>query len=325
MKNFIVLLLFLNLSSLGKTQVPDTAPWCPDGATWVYRKNSSIFVDYSVYSYIKDTIIQGFSSKVIKATEISVAVQSPTNPNTVRFVTDSSFHYLRESNDSLYVYYENVFVFMYKFNSQVGDVFITNKQSDNILCDLIPDNFYSNDTLFVNGIDNSFVRNGMNFQRAFVSSLNRWDYGTIINKIGGDRSFFSRPSAGSCYLGTGYIELLCYSDNIRGFLKIKGDASVDLTELCEYVTVSVDDQLLSTSKNDNWIIYPNPSSFSIELKNINSSEKVEYSILDISLKEVCPKKQVINNVIDISNINAGIYFLILSQNRTSKSFKIIIL
>ena len=126
MKNLIYLFLFLNFSTISNAQVPDTAPWCPDGATWVYHQFAQSSIVYNVYEYFKDTTINGYISKVIRDRKITINPPDPNNPNYMRYKGDTNFLYLRESNDSVFILSNNEFKLIYDFSAEVGDQIILN-------------------------------------------------------------------------------------------------------------------------------------------------------------------------------------------------------
>lgn len=82
-----------------------------------------------------------------------------------------------------------------------------------------------------------------------------------------------------------------------------------------YATLAQDDFNVSiseiTSKEDQLVVYPNPSSGKIQ---VNISEEFEYRILDAVGKEYSNGKALSAELIDISNLKTGNYSLIIELN-----------
>jgi hypothetical protein len=317
MKKLIFLCFCLSLSNLNKAQVPDTAPWCPDGATWVYNKIFPNQAFFSVYEYQKDTIINSFLTKVIRAKEIELVFPNPMNPSLLRGVHDSSYFYLRESNDSIYYLVNGVFRFMYNFNASIGDEFISTAFNDYYSCSTPVADFYDDDTLKCINIDYPVSSNNLTFKRLKMSSSGRWEYGDIINKIGGFRSFVPRSTQDTiCYWDVNYSPngMVCYSDNIRGTLTFQNQSD-GFFEKCEYITTKVNPIELVL---EDYFIYPNPTNDKISIFSLNSNIYSDYYIVDLFGRKLmsCFNSNLQN--IDTSKLPKGNYLLILNPNKSQQ-------
>jgi len=320
MKKLIYLCLFLSFSNVSKAQVLDTAPWCPDGATWVYNKIFPNQAFFSVYEYEKDTIINSFLTKVIRAKEIELVFPNPMNPDLLRGVHDSSYFYLRESNDSIYYLVNGVFRFMYNFNASIGDEFISKAFNDYYTCSAPGSNFFEDDTLKCVNIDYPVSSNNLTFKHLKMSSQGRWEYGDIINKIGGFRSFVPRSTQDTiCYWDVNYspFGMVCYSDNIRGTLTFQNQSD-GFFEKCEYIVTKVNSLELFTEKP---ILYPNPTNDNLTIKFPKNIEIADYQIMDISSRVIQSKRQSALKNIDVSQLQTGTYFINISLDSHSHLIK----
>ena len=92
------------------------------------------------------------------------------------------------------------------------------------------------------------------------------------------------------------------------------DATTSFSENC--ATMSINDETISQIK-----LFPNPSSDYLNIKSKNIVNQ-DYQIMDILGKPI-GSGTMISNKINISLLKSGIYFLRLSDEKFSKTFKII--
>ncbi len=71
------------------------------------------------------------------------------------------------------------------------------------------------------------------------------------------------------------------------------------------------------------VIHPNPTTDILTLSGIESSECVEIFIIDLTGKTVYQKKSVNDHVLDIRNLQSGLYFLRIKTAKTTKTGKFI--
>jgi len=317
MKNLIYLCLFLNFSTISNAQVPDTAPWCPDGATWVYQKKAMSQAAFSVYEFVKDTTIANLPVKIIESKEIHVHFPNPVENFLGRYVSDSSVFYLHERNDSVFYFFNGEFRFMYDFNAEIGDVFISKSFNEYLPCDNSNPNYLENDTMsvFLKNTIPSYGGNNFTFDRLLMNTKGKWDYGDIIRNIGGATSFFPRPSKDSiCTWANTHSGLECYSDNIRGFLSFYNLEDIPSSiDRCGYIVTKVDP--IEMVKED-YYIYPNPTNDRISVKSSNPTFKSDFYIMDLTGRKIKSINDSDLQEIDISNLIVGNYFLVIQSNST---------
>ncbi|HFS66753.1 MAG TPA: T9SS type A sorting domain-containing protein, partial [Flavobacteriia bacterium] len=80
---------------------------------------------------------------------------------------------------------------------------------------------------------------------------------------------------------------------------------------------------INENTNEAILIYPNPSSDYVTIK-CNLEEKFSIFLTDISGKHIINKKEFIDNkVLNIKNLNKGIYFITITTKNNIKTFKLI--
>ncbi len=92
----------------------------------------------------------------------------------------------------------------------------------------------------------------------------------------------------------------------------------------DFVTFSVESSLgIDENKNENFNIYPNPTSLGfINIKSKNN-ETIKASVFDILGKQVI-RSTIIDNTLDVSRLNAGIYIIRITQNNATVTKKLVI-
>jgi hypothetical protein len=150
-----------------------------------------------------------------------------------------------------------------------------------------------------------------------MSSSGRWEYGDIINKIGGFRSFVPRSTQDTiCYWDVNYSPngMVCYSDNIRGTLTFQNQSD-GFFEKCEYITTKVNPIELVL---EDYFIYPNPTNDKISIFSLNSNIYSDYYIVDLFGRKLmsCFNSNLQN--IDTSKLPKGNYLLILNPNKSQQ-------
>jgi len=80
------------------------------------------------------------------------------------------------------------------------------------------------------------------------------------------------------------------------------------------------------SNADNWIIYPNPASNVVNIKNDNSNKPFNLSLYDISGRWILSKEICNEATLNVENLNNGIYIIVIEQiGYSNKSFRKLIL
>jgi hypothetical protein len=175
---------------------------------------------------------------------------------------------------------------MYDFSVAVADSVLVGQQAPvNLLVDSIT-------TVTINGTER---------YKYWLSGIEDMDYHeSWIEGIGSDKGIVWSGSAG---LTGGWYELLCLSNNGE---QIFMNPAYDF---CYLSTVKIDENITESIH-----IYPIPTSNSLKFNNINNVEIVSISILDFSgrkIKEFRPNSEVL----DISSLTSGIYFLKMNTEK----------
>jgi len=317
MKKLIYLCLFLSFSNVSNAQVQDTAPWCPDGATWVYIE-FGFGLYASVYEYTGDTLINGFNTKKIRERRIHVYVPSPVNENFIRVPSGTYYLFLRESNDSIFIFSEGQFKFMYNFSAGIGDQFTLNNFVDYRTCAADPSNFVD-DTLTLTETNTNYTVGDFIFRKSSFTSSGRWGFTSLVDKIGPMENLYPVPTTSDCYSQLGFIGLQCYSDNVRGTIYFKDNATQTVS--CEYListTLGLEDKL---SLKPNPIVYPNPG---VDLINIDIDVSfADIEILDLNGRLVLSLNNTSLKGIDISSLSSGSYLIKVITNSNIYPIKFI--
>jgi hypothetical protein len=317
MKKLIYLCLFLSFSNVSNAQVQDSAPWCPDGATWVYTRFG--WGSYhNIYEYVGDTLILGFTTKKIRDRNIEVFFTSPQFTDFFRIQGDTNYLFLRESNDSIFIFSDGQFKFMYNFSAGIGDQFTLNNFVDYRTCAAESSNFVD-DTLTLTEINTNYTVGDLIFRKASFSSSGRWGFSYLINKIGPFQNLFPVPTTSDCYAQLGYTGLRCYSDNVRGTIYFTDTTNQRFS--CEYListTLGIEDNL---SLKPNLIVYPNPG---VDMINIDIDVSfADLEIIDLNGRLVLSLNNTSLKGIDISSLRSGSYVIKVISNSNIYPIKFI--
>jgi hypothetical protein len=142
----VVNVLFLAVFTLEVNGQLEATEWCPPGTWWTYKNQKGVdyrWREHEIYIYRKDTQVQKRTVKKIDVYKVdsdmvlyaaNIPFDSFTNePRYLGYVL------MYRSNDSIYGLYnfrtfvdfyvqKPEFVFLYKFNSKVGDIILYDKQ-----------------------------------------------------------------------------------------------------------------------------------------------------------------------------------------------------
>jgi hypothetical protein len=116
------------------------------------------------------------------------------------------------------------------------------------------------------------------------------------------------------------------NENIALFTDIAATASPTASKAQNLLALASGNDLVNSVANTKGIqlelnLYPNPAKDAINISGNTSF--INYVIFDITMKQVAAGK-IINNAIELKNIEAGVYFVKLSDDKTSVIRKIII-
>lgn len=311
-----ILLLFA-LFAFGETtanaQLLDTLPWCPPGATWVYGTYYQNTFGYHKFTYVGDTIIDNFTTKILNR-ERYAYFEDGYKPYKFNV-------YLRESNDSIFLHLEHIekWIFLYDFNANNFDTIYNFDTTLNISCTYLDTSIIYYDTISVQ------LQEKLVIKRTSLALTNEvsqpvWYYATVLPKIGGleraatyytgDFNDCEGINFSSSFHFVVNNPLLCYKDDLRGTINFN---QPPLAYDCGDVISNINS---STSNNSNKIkIYPNPTN---EFINIESESFIqEISILNTLGMVVFSKKMETQEKeanLDISFLSAGNYFIKINDN-----------
>ena len=313
MKNlckFFLLYTFIFTNNTSKAQyIVDNEPWCPPGATWVYRSFSQSSALYYKFQYEKDTILFSTTVKLLSVYEIHYI---GFGENVTRLYNKVGQEYLYESNDSIFWYDQvnNDFSFMYKFNAQIGDFFIIENSRASCQQDA---SYPLSDTVFV---ISSYPDTSSNriFNCNQTSYDRKFGVGAIISNIGSYNNPFPEINRMECNssmaeYGEFYVWLICYSDSIRGNIQFEPDPY----DNCNPLSTNIKDIL--NDNRSNYILFPNPSNDCIRIMNSKKLpiKKIEIYSSDGSFIFVGNNINQ-NSAIDISKYCNGLYFIKITDN-----------
>ncbi|RYY85850.1 MAG: T9SS type A sorting domain-containing protein [Chitinophagaceae bacterium] len=222
MKKFILFQLLLFVVLACTAQVADNAPWCPPGATWIYRKSGMSPTSYYRYNYDSDTLIAGHIARKMKVTVI-LFIGPPGYPPAVSAGTPEYYY---NSNDSLYWWNGGQFQFLYNFAALAGDRWVE-RNSRYTSCSA--PGFPLQDTLRVRTVTPDTL-GGRIYTRLDVRSDSQYFHtGPVLRNIGSVMAPYPVMNQGKCFLMQHpdgaydpyeFDQLVCYYDNLRGFVPV---------------------------------------------------------------------------------------------------------
>lgn len=325
-KNILAcILVIVNVINSNAQYIVDNEPWCPSGATWIYKSFCPTCQLYYEFSYEKDTLFLNKTVKKINVSEVKYFFE--------RTVIKVGEEFLYESNDSIY-WFDKVndnYEFIYSFNVQVNDTLIL--KNSRAAC-LVDTTYPKTDTVIVTQAFNDTIGNRI-FKMYDTSTDKHFQLGRVINKIGTYNAPFPVINQNLCEsrntLCVGCIDhplvrseygdfyesygQQCYKDDIRGTLPI----SFTNKEVCYELFTSVKEHN-SERVNYYFKIFPNPSSSEIQIET--SIKAVSFRVFDMYGRTVM-SDDAVNNVVDISSFSNGTYIIQLIDNkgrRYSKRF-----
>lgn len=273
----------------------------------MYRMFSPTSNKFLQYSFVKDTVIAG---KIAKKLEVKkIEFQGPQNE--IRYTEIAGSEYFYNSNDSIYFFDVDSFRFVYSFDPETGDQWITG--STRYFCSgsaPAPE-----DTFTVSAI-NSVVFGNRSYDLIENSSTD-FLLGNIIRNIGPIVSPYPVIKTSLCFppgtpVDMGSFEsLVCYSDNVRGVVPVMNNTSFS----CHGIITSI----RQSNEIDQLSIFPNPSYDVINIIG-GSGYTTGYSICD-AWGRVLLKGRLANDQLDISALPDGFYFLTLQDRKNNLVLK----
>lgn len=291
MKQIVFIVIVFFQSALHSQNTIDTFSWCPKGASWTYSMVTQTYYVHIQFNYVKDTFINQAICKKIDAYQYTGNLT--LNDMGKRYLK-SEFYKL--SNDSVYLFYQGNFLFLYSFNVKQGDTLIYDNQISRCLSG--PNNIRY-DTAIVGAIYNDTF--GGIIYPAFQCKGAKLDYSKISKNIGATTTPFPQIKSNLCNglevnkttLEYGFFaQLICYRDDMRGDVLIDKHAS----SICAYFSsISSQQEEIPIVNVDNNMLY------------INGMYKQAFILNELGQI----KRFILSNTksIDISGLPEGLYFL----------------
>lgn len=305
MKKTILLLIFITMVCQAKSQiVKDTMPWCPNGASWLYKMITATESFYRQYNYEKDTLIDG---KLVKKLTVDfIRIFGPGGTEIGYSKSSMEPEFVLKSNDSIF-WFDKInksFLFIYSFNAKPNDEFIIGNTWQ--ICS--SDSTYPKvDTITITQLYQDTFSN-LIFDCIGTSFNKKFYIGNIVKNIGSTTSPFPQINPSKCVAfrtagGQTYERLVCYSDSLRGTINFFNSYAAE----CNFAKTFVH----NITKNKTWYqskIYPNPARNFIKIENAENTKCQSvgiYNYLGQLVLELNGNKETI----DISGLNDGIYFV----------------
>jgi Secretion system C-terminal sorting domain len=329
MKNIQIGLLTLCLlifTSKANSQMNDK--WADSAAVWHSTYNWIGMKGSMKTVYTSDTTI---NSKLCQKLVITNEMLLPTGPGT--FVLIQNFStipplYFYKSNDSVFVYRNNIFNLAFKTNASIGEIWNLGRSSyfqypinEYVKVDSIFYSIYNGDTLrniHVHPCDSLGNTVGFNMLATDTLLISKLD---IINEKFG-------PLFGFTAIGGGAInnmidetlqqKLLCYESAVFPFYQM--DTTIDCRN-------NISTNIENSSENELFLIYPNPANNIIQVdksgKMDDGSILIVYNIF--GREQLQQNLMESSNKVEIDNLAAGIYFYkVMNGNQDLKMGKLIV-
>ncbi|HNW99633.1 MAG TPA: T9SS type A sorting domain-containing protein [Bacteroidales bacterium] len=283
--------------------------WAPVGAKWYYDFNITPSIGYVKIEYIKDTIINSNTCKVLK--KIRFSYDYPGVYNTVSLGNE----YIFQNGSKVYNYKYGQFYLLYDFFANTNDIWTiaaTNRDSQSG-CDTIG-------KVKVDSTNIIIIKNDT-FKIIYTSSYQNSDWvytGPIVEKLGCIGYMLPEPYL--CYIDHNEGgNLRCYSDSFYAYQK-------DSLLPCDFIN-SIDETII----DDHFLkIYPNPTNnilnISTTLQDGNTIELIEiYNCFGQLIKktDINNSYKKFNHIINIQSLSSGIYLMRIKTNYNYFEKKII--
>lgn len=296
MKRAIIIILafyFNPLSCIGQTYLNSDLKWHEAYASYGTSVHA-IFRDYTIY-LSGDTIIE--NKTYWKSYEEGIETRINWVVDTLIYIKDyKRIRFpIREENGSFFIYdyYRSEDALLQNFNLTVGDTVQT----------------YCATPQIVEKIDSINIGNIKRKRFHYFNNNYLYSY----EGIGTGRGLFSRPCSSITIESGSYLR--CFQiDDINHI-------SFDSTYHCLQSTHTKEEQ------NEKIKIFPNPSSGYIYFDGKNFSSKNYlirlYTLQGTLILQIYKQLNQNSNVIDINRINFGVYLLVIQDQNSYQTFKII--
>ncbi len=293
--------------------------WAPIGAKWYYGWRRSPVGPQEGYLLIesyKDTVLNGKKCKALRQTryletnEIAGKDRFPEGFESIYF--DDIIVYNEEDRLYFFDYNAQNFHVLYDFSLNKGDTLVTRKPHLNVSS--------LEDSTLRFKVDSVGTWNGGEYPLRFYAvgrpvdeHDNEWNWGGIIEFIGGSNSFFPN-TFNDCDGGLAPWPLRCYIDSTVHFqfttYRDCDETITNIPELNEF--------------ESNIEVYPNPCSENINIR-FKHCTSGDIHICDVTGK-ILKSKKIENNTKEVINVNTykkGTYFLQINAGNKKYIKKII--
>ncbi|MCW3077934.1 MAG: hypothetical protein JWO32_2543 [Bacteroidetes bacterium] len=285
--------LLFALIFLGTLHVPGQVKFLPHKNTeWHYQFNfpTGPAVNNEKIKYVNDSIVGNDTVKVVHHTRYFSTCENPSNRITL----------FKQKNDSVFFKSPKTFnqwQLLINYNALAGESWSFTIANN--------DNTPATYTVSVNSVSTTVV-NGMSLKvlNVFYSSAQFANgYSKIYERFGDTKSLFNfgDKNSGTCdsFFADG---ILCYQDSTFGQKQFSSYP-------CDYETTGLNEVSLDKSLP---LVFPNPTSGKLKLNFYREWEANEIKLLNVLGQEVYFTKN--EDVIDITGLNMGVYFLQFYDN-----------
>ena len=288
---FFLLFLCLQVNRLS-AQVVDNQPWCPPGATWLYKYNTfgNNIMLHNLYKYEKDTIVLNKIVKKINRYKLYLAGIAPGPYERIPAAGPpplAESYYMYNSNDSIYLYYNGVFNHIYSFNLQVGNQYtiapVTSQISTNPNSPCSASRFRTNDTCTVFIMEQATYSN-RTFKIYGITGLGKWSNGPIINKLGTRDFFIPEIYCGAVLTLGANGNLIYYADDLRGPIELIPYNCQRMGSCQSFITST--ETAPEPQKNNTIVVFPNPTNGDLFFKGLQENTTYYITVYDAAGKEL---------------------------------------
>lgn len=301
-----LILLFLGISTVLSAQTE----FAPIGAKWTYDFSNDNTIGYQTLTVLRDTNIQGRNCKIIHWEQFFKPINEPDiiEPQ----YNSVGFRYIHQQSDSILQFDpgRDSFILLFPLTINLGESFTTDYSTYHPFFPSISGNIFSFNTLSedsiqinVNGED-IITRRIKTFADCDITDLSTIFPKSFINSFG--PTFFLFYNELECNWSERVFgsRIRCYTDQIKN---IQFNNSP-----CNLITANK-----SLFQNLDYLVYPNPVKDKLFL---DASIQFKYLIIhgiDGRIKQKIKNPQF---PIDVSFLEAGIYFLRLEDNSVQNSY-----
>lgn len=293
-----------------------TQIWVKSNAVWYYKytdRTTTLLFGYLKVEHVKDSTINGISCKVLVTTKFDFAEDQIGEVHLIgESIVDTNYTYA--NSDTVFYWKNNQFELLYDFSKTSGESWIINTSNSSSSACVNPSITYVN-----NAFAQNFSGNQLQVMELNSPNNSHWKMMGVCNSHFGNHSVnylqyhFLFPVESSCDVTipdeSPLYDFICFKDDELTYSPDNGACGNILS-------------LLENRKNEQFQIYPKPStSGQISVKTTRSEEYV-LEVMNLLGESVYSKKQFFaantSSLIQLS-IPSGMYVL----NIISKEDKVI--